>query len=144
MASSLTTAACLKKILTRSSPGLTRGAAEGNPKDMPPNPKYPEGWQIGKPDVVLSMTEVYNVPAEGVIPYKYFAVPTNFTEDKYVQFAEIRQGNRKLVHHIIVNVRYPEHGNLPKPGEIPPEELAAARGARQAAASGPPIPMAGW
>jgi hypothetical protein len=74
------------------------------------------------------MTELYNVPAEGVIPYKYFAVPTNFTEDKYVQFAEIRQGNRKLVHHIIVDVRYPEHGNLPKPGEIPPEELAAARG----------------
>lgn len=104
------------------------GAAEGNPKQMPPNPKYIEGWQIGKPDVVLSMTEVYNVPAEGVIPYKYFAVPTNFTEDKYVQFAEIRQGNRKLVHHIIVDVRYPEHGNLPKPGEIPPEELAAARG----------------
>lgn len=103
------------------------GAAEGNPRDLPPNPKYPEGWQIGKPDVVFSMTEVYNVPAEGVIPYKYFAVPTNFTEDKYVQFAEIRQGNRKLVHHIIVDVRYPEHGNLPKPGEIPPEQLAAAR-----------------
>jgi hypothetical protein len=104
------------------------GAPEGNPKDLPPNPRYTEGWQIGKPDVVLSMTEVYNVPSEGVIPYKYFAVPTNFTEDKYVQFAEIRQGNRKLVHHIIVDVRYPEHGNLPKPGEIKPEELAAARG----------------
>ena len=104
------------------------GAPEGNPKDLRPNPTYTEGWQIGKPDVVLSMTEIYSVPAEGVIPYKYFAVPTNFTEDKYVQFAEIRQGNRKLVHHIIVDVRYPEHGNLPKPGEIKPEELAAARG----------------
>ena len=121
---------------------VERGAAEGNPKDLPPNPKYPEGWQIGKPDVVFSMTEVYNVPAEGVIPYKYFAVPTNFTEDKYVQFAEIRQGNRKLVHHIIVDVRYPEHGNLPKPGEIrrknwPPRARATA------AANDRQIPMAG-
>ncbi len=104
------------------------GSKEGDPKDMPPNPKYTEGWQIGKPDVVLTMTEDYSVPAEGVIPYKFFAVPTNFTEDKYVQFAEIRQGNRKLVHHIIVDVRYPEHGNLPKPGLIGPEELAATRG----------------
>ncbi|HEX8183895.1 MAG TPA: cytochrome c [Blastocatellia bacterium] len=104
------------------------GTKEGDPKDMPPNPKFTEGWQIGKPDIVLSMAEEYSVPAEGVIPYKYFAVPTNFTEDKYVQFAEIRQGNRKLVHHVIVDVRYPEHGKLPKAGEIKPEEFAAARG----------------
>ena len=104
------------------------GSKEGDPKDLRPNPQFPEGWQIGKPDAVLSMTEVFTVPAEGVIPYKYFAVPTNFTEDKYVQFAEIRQGNRKLVHHVIVDVRYPDHGKLPKAGEIAPEELAASRG----------------
>src|SRR5215468_10787810 len=58
---------------------------------------------------------------------KYFAVPTNFTEDKYVQFAEIRQGNRRVVHHIIIDVRYPENGNLPKTGDIPPNELFSGR-----------------
>jgi hypothetical protein len=103
------------------------GAKEGDQKDMPPNPKYAEGWQIGKPDVVFPMTVEYSVPAEGSIPYKYFAVPTNFTEDKYVQFAEIRQGNRRIVHHVIVNVRYPEHGTLPAPGEVNPSEIASAR-----------------
>jgi hypothetical protein len=103
------------------------GAKEGDAKDSPPAPKYTEGWQIGKPDVTLSMPVEYSVPAEGVIPYKYFAVPTNFTEDKYVQFAEIRQGNRRIVHHVIVDVRYPGQGKLPEPGEIPPNELFAAR-----------------
>ena len=103
------------------------GAKEGDPKDLPPDTKYTDGWQIGKPDVVLSMPVEYNVPAEGVIPYKYFAVQTNFTEDKYVQFAEIRQGNRRIVHHVIVTVRYPEHGNLPQPGELNPSEIASAR-----------------
>jgi hypothetical protein len=103
------------------------GAKEGDPKDSPPSPKYTEGWQIGKPDVVLSMPVEYSVPAEGVIPYKYFAVPTNFTEDKYVQFAEIRQGNRRIVHHVIVTVRYPENGNLPQAGELNPSEIASAR-----------------
>ncbi|HKQ76288.1 MAG TPA: cytochrome c [Blastocatellia bacterium] len=103
------------------------GAKEGDPKDMPPSANHTEGWQIGKPDVVLTMPAEYSVPAEGVIPYKYFAVPTNFTEDKYVQFAEIRQGNRRVVHHIIVTVRYPEHGDLPKPGEINPSEIGSAR-----------------
>jgi hypothetical protein len=104
------------------------GAKEGDPKDLRPNPEFTHGWQIGKPDVVLSMSSEYSVPAEGVIPYKFFAVPTNFTEDKYVQFAEIRQGNRNLVHHIIVDVRYPEHGKLPNAGEIKPEDLGALRG----------------
>jgi hypothetical protein len=94
------------------------GAREGDPKDLPPVPKFTEGWSIGKPDVVLSMTEEFNVPAEGEIPYKYFAVPTNFTEDKYVQFAEIRQGNRAVVHHVIVSVREPGDDVMPKPGEI--------------------------
>jgi mono/diheme cytochrome c family protein len=103
------------------------GAKEGDPKDLPPNPKFTDGWQIGKPDVVIPMTELYSVPAEGVIPYKYFVVPTNFTEDKYAQLAEIRQGNRKLVHHVIVDVIYPDQGNLPKAGEIKPEQLAALR-----------------
>ena len=102
------------------------GALEGDPKDMPPAPKFTEDWQIGKPDVILSMTQDYQVPAEGVIPYKFFAVPTNFTEDRYVQLAEIKQGNRSLVHHVIVDVRYPEQGVLPA-GEIGPESLANAR-----------------
>jgi hypothetical protein len=106
---------------------VASGAPEGDPKDTPPNPNYPAGWQIGAPDVVLPMTVEFNIPAEGVIPYKYFAVPTNFTEDKYVQFAEIRQGDRAHVHHVIVSVRYPEHGELPPAGEIKPAQLGTFR-----------------
>jgi hypothetical protein len=123
---------------------VDQGAPEGPPTDMPPVPKFTEGWQIGKPDVVLTMPAEFQVPAEGVIPYKYFAVPTNFTEDKYVQFAEIRQGNRRVLHHIIVDVRYPENGELPKPGEISPNELLGGRrgsGERAADSDGR---LAGW
>src|SRR5215211_5252247 len=31
------------------------GAKEGNPRELPPQPRFTEGWQVGKPDVVLSM-----------------------------------------------------------------------------------------
>nr|MBP6820884.1 thiol-disulfide isomerase [Acidobacteriota bacterium] len=103
------------------------GSVEGDAKDLPPNPKFHEGWQIGKPDVVLPMTVDFNIPAQGTIPYKYFAVPTNFTEDKYVQFAEIRQGDRSHVHHVIVSVRYPDNGELPPAGEINPAMLGSIR-----------------
>ena len=95
------------------------GAKEGNPKDLPPAPKFnDEGWSIGKPDVVLSMTEEFSVPTDGEIPYKYYAVPTNFTEDKYVQSVEIKRGAPSVVHHVIVSVREPGQGPLPPAGEI--------------------------
>lgn len=84
------------------------GTAEGNPKDLPRAPQFTEGWQIGKPDVVLSMGREYEVPAEGVVNYQYFMVPTGFTEDKWIQAAEVRPGNRAVVHHVIAFVVGPE------------------------------------
>lgn len=84
------------------------GAPEGNPKDLPPVPKFAEGWQIGKPDMVFSMPKPFAVPAEGTIDYQYFTVPTNFTEDKWVQAIEVRPGNRNVVHHVIVYMKEPE------------------------------------
>lgn len=98
---------------------VEQGAKEGEPKDLPPTPKFSDtGWQFGQPDVVLTMTEEASIPADGTVPYKYYAVPTNFTEDKYVQFAQLRRGERSVVHHVIVNVREPGQGPLPPAGEI--------------------------
>jgi mono/diheme cytochrome c family protein len=98
---------------------VDQGAREGDPKDLPAPPKFTEGeWAIGKPDVVLPMTEEFAIPADGVVEYKYFAVPTNFTEDKYLTAAEIKRGNPSVVHHVIVNVMEPGMGPLPPAGQI--------------------------
>jgi len=83
------------------------GAKEGDPRDLPPLPKLASGWQIGEPDIVFHMPEEFTVPAEGVVPYKYFTVPTNFKEDRYVQAMEARAGNPSVVHHIVIYVREP-------------------------------------
>jgi mono/diheme cytochrome c family protein len=80
---------------------VNAGAPKGDDKDMPPAPKFSDGWTIGKPDVVLEMPEEYTVPADGTVPYLYFTMPTNFTEDKWIQAMEIRPGNRSVVHHVI-------------------------------------------
>jgi hypothetical protein len=80
------------------------GAPEGNAKDLPPVPKFTDGWNIGKPDVVFKLPEAFAVPANGVVDYKYFNVQTNFTEDKWIQAAEVRPDKRGVVHHIIVFV----------------------------------------
>ena len=87
---------------------VDQGAKEGDPKELPGAPKFVEGWTIGKPDVVLTMSEEFTLEASGPDEYQYFEVPTDFKEDKYIQMAEARPGNRKIVHHIIAFVVPPD------------------------------------
>ena len=90
------------------------GAKEGEARDLPPVPKFVEGWGIGQPDLVLQMPEEYTLEASGPDEYQYFTIPTNFTEDRYVQAAELRPGNRKIVHHLLAFIQPP-----PVPGTPP-------------------------
>jgi hypothetical protein len=97
---------------------VSAGASEGNPADLPPQPTYTSGWKIGQPDAVFALGEEYPVPANGTIEYKYFEVPTNFTEDKWIQSFEVRPGTPSVVHHVIVYSRSPRR---PPPAEPRPE-----------------------
>jgi len=86
---------------------VAAGAPKGNLKDLPPLPAFTENWEIGNPDAVITMPEPFIVPATGVLAYQNFTVPTNFTEDKWVQAIEVRPGARSVVHHILVFVSGP-------------------------------------
>ncbi len=83
------------------------GAPEGDPRDAPPAREWLEGWNIPKPDVVLEMPRPFPVPASGEVDYQYIVVPAAFTEDRWVQKAELRPGNRAVVHHAVVYIREP-------------------------------------
>jgi mono/diheme cytochrome c family protein len=89
---------------------IDAGAKEGDAKYLPKQPEYPDGWSIGKPDAIFSMPEEFNVPAEGVVEYQHWVVPSNFTEDKWVTAAEIKMGNRAVIHHAIVFIYDPKTG----------------------------------
>src|SRR5881275_3102657 len=78
------------------------GTREGEPKDLPPAPVFQEGWHI-KPDVVLTIPE-FLVSGASQDDYEYIYVPTNFTEDKWIQAAEVLPGDRRVVHHATVSV----------------------------------------
>jgi hypothetical protein len=83
---------------------VDNGAPEGNPKDKPAPLTFHEGWNIN-PDMVIEMPNEFKVPARGSIDYQYFLVKGNFTEDVWVQEAEMRAGNSKVVHHMKAWVR---------------------------------------
>jgi hypothetical protein len=78
------------------------GAKEGDPKDLPAAPTFAAGWHI-KPDVVFTIPE-FTVTGGSMDDYEYIYVPTNFTEDKWVQAAEVLPGDRRVVHHATVSV----------------------------------------
>lgn len=78
------------------------GAPEGNPNDLPKAPEFAEGWQLGKPDIIFDIGETFVVKA-GQDSYESFVVPTNLKEGIWIRAAELRPGNRKVVHHAHVN-----------------------------------------
>ena len=88
---------------------IDAGAKEGSPRDAPAPKVFNQGWQIPQPDVVLEMPEAFDVPATGAVEYQFIRVPTNFTEDKWVQMVEVRPGNPAVVHHAIVVAEAPEY-----------------------------------
>lgn len=91
------------------------GKLEGDPRQMPAAPVFTEGWKIGKPDVVLPIPE-YKVEGKGPDEYSYVTVPTHFTEDRWVVAAELRPGNRRVVHHahvFVVEEAKPAAANQP-------------------------------
>jgi hypothetical protein len=77
------------------------GAAEGSKTDLPKPPTFTEGWSIGKPDLIFTMVQPFNVPADGTVPYVYITIPTNLKEDIWVRGVEFKPSDRRVVHHII-------------------------------------------
>jgi peroxiredoxin len=88
------------------------GMPRGNPDEDPPPKKWAKDWRIGKPDKVYSMSSTYNVPAEGVVEYKYFTVRTDNATDKWIQAMEARPGAEEVVHHILVFIKDPKSPEL--------------------------------
>lgn len=82
------------------------GCPEGDPADVPPLPTFPDGWAI-EPDAVYELPKAIELPATGVIEYQYVVVDPGFTHDVWVRAAEVRPGNRAVVHHVNVFLQAP-------------------------------------
>ncbi|WP_164100932.1 redoxin family protein [Candidatus Laterigemmans baculatus] len=83
---------------------IEAGAPEGDPQDAPLPKTYPDGWLIGKPDAVFEFSSPVPVKATGTMPYQNVTVETNLPEDRWVQAIEVRPGNLRVVHHVLVMI----------------------------------------
>jgi peroxiredoxin len=76
------------------------GTPEGDSRDAPPPVKFAEGWQLGKPDLVLEPKEAFTLGARGTDLFRCFVFSPKLKEDQYVVAYEVRPGNPRVVHHV--------------------------------------------
>jgi Flp pilus assembly protein TadD/mono/diheme cytochrome c family protein len=97
---------------------VSSGMVEGEAKDLPPTPQWPTGWQLGKPDLVVSMPQTYTLPAGGRDIYRHFIIPISMPSSRYVAGLEFKPGN-KSVHHAFI--RFDRTGESRRLDALDPE-----------------------
>src|SRR5688572_19317696 len=90
---------------------LVQWIDDGAPRGTGPDPLasasapvgYPFAWpeSLGTPDQVLSIP-LQNIPATGVVAYRYLNVPTSFATDVWLRAAVVKPSNIRVVHHVLV------------------------------------------
>lgn len=79
---------------------IEQGCIEGD-GNAPKPPEFPDGWSLGKPDLVVKMDRAFSVPADGPDLYRSFVLPVNLPEDKWIKAMELRPTARNVVHHAL-------------------------------------------
>jgi tetratricopeptide (TPR) repeat protein len=87
-----------------------QGATEGDPADLPAQPRFLEGWQLGKPDVIVKAAKPYVLPPSGADNYWNFVFRAPVDRTRWLKAMEIRPGDKRLVHHANVLVDRQQSG----------------------------------
>jgi tetratricopeptide (TPR) repeat protein len=97
---------------------VEQGALEGAPSDLPPTPKFAEGWQMGTPDLVIKAEKPYQLPASGTDQYWNFIFRTPVNRTRWLKAIEIRPGDKRVVHHanVLVDRLQSARAQEPSPG----------------------------
>jgi hypothetical protein len=114
------------------------GAVEGVAADLPPTPVWPEGWQLGEPDLVLQLSPPYALDPDGPDVYRNFVIPVPIDETRYVQAIELHPGNRS-VHHVRILIDQSGQAR-----QLDEQDSEPGFGGMRTAASFPPGHMLTW
>jgi tetratricopeptide (TPR) repeat protein len=83
---------------------VEQGAARGNAADLPPSPRFTEGWPLGPPEIILKAEKPFVLPAGGSDRYWNFVLRLPINETRWLKAIDIRPGDKRLVHHANVLV----------------------------------------
>ena len=80
------------------------GTPEGNPRDLPRRPTWPDGWLLGTPDLIVTLEAPYSLSATGTDVFRIFAIPLPVAATRFVRGIEFHPGNARVVHHANIRV----------------------------------------
>ncbi|MGC1484414.1 MAG: tetratricopeptide repeat protein [Candidatus Acidiferrum sp.] len=89
---------------------VDQGETEGKPSDLPPQPRFAAGWELGKPDVIVRAEKPFQLAASGTDIYWNFVFRTPVHRTRWLKAIEIRPGDKRLVHHANVLVDREQSG----------------------------------
>ena len=82
---------------------LAKGMPLGDPADMPDLQTTAGTWQLGDPDMIIQMPQVFDVPRTKDL-YRCFVIPMDFDTQQFVSAVQVVPGNRQIVHHVILYI----------------------------------------
>lgn len=94
----------IRKIIAWVDNGSKRGEGSDILADLTPDVAK---WSLGSPDYVIHLN-TEEIPANGIIDYRYQTKTIDITEDKYVSAIEVKPGNPNVLHHVLASIDYPE------------------------------------
>ena len=83
---------------------VDQGAIEGDPLNKPPIPEWPEGWQLGQPDLILTLPQPYTLRPDGTDVFRNFVIPMPVSSTRYVRAIEFHPDNPRVLHHATVGI----------------------------------------
>ncbi|MCM3880583.1 MAG: tetratricopeptide repeat protein [Vicinamibacterales bacterium] len=83
---------------------VSQGSRQGDPADLPAAPAWAAGWQLGQPDLIITMPEPYVLAAGGTDIFRTFVVPIPVNRRRYVRAMEFHPGSFPVVHHANIKI----------------------------------------
>jgi len=78
---------------------VKQGTPLGPSDKTPQPPTFRDEWQLGTPDLVLRVTQPYQLAADGQEIFWNFILPVPITTTRWVKAIEVRPGNPRVFHH---------------------------------------------
>jgi Flp pilus assembly protein TadD len=88
--------------LDRIAQWVAGGSVEGRPSDLPSPPQFTDSWQLGWPDLVISLDRPYTLRADGPDVFRNFVIHVPVDRTRYVRGFEFRSTAQNVIHHATI------------------------------------------
>lgn len=80
------------------------GTRQGQAQHLPPMPAWPDGWLLGRPDLIVKPAGSFTLQAQQADAFRIFAIRVPVARRTYVRGIEFHPGNARVVHHANIRI----------------------------------------